>query len=171
MQVVHTKTREEYDELMDILDKKGGSWEYREPMKVFDAWKEYEHNTCIDINDINNLLFWPLEYEIKEWSTILSLNDYKKMNDIKEECEFKRGERIMVRDDKFNKYEERIFISFIEWAEFPYIVHFEGAEFKKWKTFQYQFWRYAEKKPTYSQEDIQKAKKLLIETWEKWSTF
>jgi len=36
------------------------------------------------------------------------------MNDIKEECEFKRGERIMVRDDKFNKYEERIFISFIE---------------------------------------------------------
>jgi len=53
MQVVHTKTREEYDELISILEKKGGSWKGHASMKVCDAWKIYERHTCIDINDIN----------------------------------------------------------------------------------------------------------------------
>ena len=172
MPAVHTKTREEYDELIEILDKKEAKWDEWQTVKEFDAWKAYEDYTCVDINDINNLLFAPLEYDIEEWSTILSLNEYKSMNDIKE-CEFKRGEVILVRDYISEEYDERIFLAYIEWMYAPYICvrsSNDGA-YTKWKPFDVNLWKYAKKKPTPSSEEIENAKKLLIETWEKWSTF
>jgi len=36
------------------------------------------------------------------------------MNDITEECEFKRGERIMVRDYTEDEYDEVTFIAYLE---------------------------------------------------------
>jgi len=114
MPVVHTETREEYDELMDILDKKGAKWRSKESNKAYDAWKVYENNTCIEIDDLNLISFADIEYYTEQRYTILSLNDYKKMNDIKEECEFKRGDMILVRDYISEEYDERIFLAYIE---------------------------------------------------------
>ena len=172
MPVVHTKTRAEYDELISILEKKWGSWCSRTSMKGCDAWKIYEHNTCIDINDINLISYFELEYFTRRWYTILSLNEYKAMNDITEECEFKRGERIIVWDNE-NENDERIFIAYIEWAYSPYVcvTNEDEEDFTRWNPFGFFSWKYAEKKPTHSPEDIENAKKLLIETGEKWSTF
>ena len=173
MQVVHTKTRAEYDELISILDKKGGSWCSRTSMKGCDAWKIYEHNTCIDINDINLISYFELEYFTIRWYTILSLNEYKAMNDITEECEFKRGERIMVRDYTEDEYDEVTFLAYIEWAENPYICVESCSHnaYNNWKLFAVSTWKYTKKKPTHLPEEIEKAKRLLIETGEKWATF
>ena len=172
MPVVHTKTKEEYNELMDILEKKWAKWRSKESNKAYDAWKVYENNTCIEIDDLNLISFADIEYYTEQRYTILSLNDYKKMNDIKE-CEFKRGERIMVRDDKFNKYEERIFLAYLGVSYSPYVCISYGDEenFTKWNTFTFISWKYAKQKPTHSPEDIENAKKLLIDAGEKWSTF
>ena len=172
MQAVHTKTRVEYDELMDILEKKWGSWSGHAGTKAFDAWKEYEHNTCIDIEEIDLLSVADIEYFTNYSYTILSINQYKAMNDIKE-CEFKRGEVILVRNHELQENEEAIFIAHIEWGKYPYIcvINIHEEDFTQWNTFCFLTWKYAQKKPTPSPEDIQKAKKLLIETWEKWSTY
>ena len=173
MPVVQTKTRAEYDELMDILDKKWAKWRSKESNKAYDAWKTYENNTCIEIDDLHLISFADIEYYTEQRYRILSLNDYKKMNDIKEVCEFKRGERISISDDTGDEYEERIFISYIEWASSPYVCVdcYHNLAYANWEPFDITSWKYALEKKKISSEDIQKAKKLLIETWEKWATF
>jgi len=173
MQVVHTSTQEEYDELMDILDNRWRTWCGWDTIKGFNAWNAFKQDTCINIStNLNTIVFSELVYYIKNWYTILSLNDYKKMNDIKE-CEFKRGEVILVWENKKGNLEERIFLAYIEWAHYQYICVSNGIEedFEKWNSFTVNMWKYAEKKATRITEEIEKAKKLLIETWEKWSTF
>jgi len=172
MQAVHTKTQAEYDELMDILDKKWAKWRSKESNKAYDAWKTYENNTCIEIDDLNLISFADIEYYTEQRYTILSLNDYKAMNYTKE-CEFKRGERIMVRNHELHENEERIFLAYIEWALAPYICvnNRDEEDFTKWNPFTSTIWKYAKQKPAHSPEDIENAKKLLIETWEKWATF
>ena len=86
------------------------------------------------------------------------------MNDIKE-CEFTRGERIIVWYTKIDQYEEQIFLAYIDWATKPYICvdWYDEDMFIDWDTFWTTNWVYAKKKPKHSTEDIEKAKKLLIE--------
>ena len=83
-------------------------------MKEFDGWDRCKQNTCIHIENLEKIYSFDITHYTEQLYTILSLNDYKKMNDIKEVCEFKRGERIMVRDYELKDYEERIFLAYIE---------------------------------------------------------
>ena len=65
MIVVHTKTQKEYDELMDILDKKGGCWNCGLKTKTTNRWNLYKDNTCINIDDITEISFSELVYYTK----------------------------------------------------------------------------------------------------------
>jgi len=86
------------------------------------------------------------------------------MNDIKE-CEFKRGDVILVRNNELKEYEEAIFLAQIKWGLYPYICVIDICEedFTTWKTFGFTTWKYAKQKPKTSPEEIENAKKLLIE--------
>ena len=171
MQIVHTETRVEYDELMDILEKKGGSWCGWDKMKEYDVWNAFKQDTCINIStNLNTIVFGELVYYIKNWYTILSLNDYKKMNDIKEVCEFKRGEMILTSNEVDGEYMDRIFLAYIDWARNPYVCVSRGDEynFTTWMPFDEYSWKWTKKKPTHSPEEIENAKKLLIEARSGW---
>ena len=94
MQAVHTKTQEEYNELLDILDKKGGKWCNGNIINrdgIFKHW--YQEKTCVNIDDITSLYVW--------------LDDYKKMNDIPV-CEFKRWEIVEIRDNLRHEWSRKI---------------------------------------------------------------
>lgn len=47
---VNTKTQEEYNELMDILEKQGNMWIDGNNMKDVNEWYNEEENSVIEIN-------------------------------------------------------------------------------------------------------------------------
>ena len=153
MQVVHTKTQEEYNELLDILNKKGGKWCNGNIINrdgIFKHW--YQEKTCVNIDDITSLYVWLDDYFRDEWYQILSLNDYKKMNDIPV-CEFKRWEIVEIRDNLRHEWSRKIFLAEIFWSEYPFICA-DIEDEKDNKEFMHTSWKFCRK--------IDTAKKRLV---------
>lgn len=49
--VVHTKTKKEYDRLMEAYDRKGWTWAYGTKATEYDAWSSNRGETCIYFHD------------------------------------------------------------------------------------------------------------------------
>jgi len=59
--VIHTKTHEEFKQVLEIFDKKGWVWySGNKPLKKIFYWNFYKEKTCIDYED-------NFEYAFKEW--------------------------------------------------------------------------------------------------------
>lgn len=71
--VMHCKSKEEYDEFCNVLDKLGMRWNDGSKFSQHNRWKEYKEETCINFNQgkYGNVK-WYLEdgYIILEWSSL-----------------------------------------------------------------------------------------------------
>lgn len=159
MQYIHTKTREEYDQLMDIFEKKGWEWTSWKSPKKWNWYREGE-NTCIS----NENAFWYINL-IYVGKDAISFQNYLKLEGLL----FTRWERVLVSGNGDHWY-NKIYIAKIEWAASPYITvdGDDEDEFSKWGVFRFWRWKHIKKleKPetvtiTLSKEDHDKVKKLL----------
>ena len=78
MQYIHVPTRQEYDQLMDIFEKKGWTWSSGSNPKKFD-WFSHDRMTCISNEDwfgFNNICY------VKRFDECISFQDYLKQESI-----------------------------------------------------------------------------------------
>lgn len=128
---VHCKTQEEYDSLMDIYVKKWWKqkdWQQPKSQNNFDRYGEL----CVLYND-------KLEYGSKGflklmWYKILTFNELLEMEWL---ANFKRGDKVLVRDSDSAIRLERIYLATIEWAKQPFhcVEGQDGKEFLDWRPF------------------------------------
>lgn len=128
---IHCKTQEEYDQLMEICEKKG--WKRRNglsPKIQPNVWIYYKDQTTVDYCEF-------FQYTHKcwyknTWYKILTFNELLEMEWL---VNFKRGDRVLVFDGGIRQ--ERIYLATIEWTIHPYVCVYQGYEgkFNDWEKF------------------------------------
>ena len=111
---VNTKTQEEYDELMDILEKQGKIYINNSYAIKINYWVYYKENTVIKISNVVSIA--DNQYYSSETEVIISLEEYKQIVNsekpkIAEQTEetFTRGELVEVSSNN-NYWYKRIFL-------------------------------------------------------------
>ena len=130
--VINTTTIKEYDELMKIYEAKGWTWNGWDKPTSYNIWNIYQQDTCISYK--NKFWYAGIDFCKRNGEKILTFKEFKEMEN-KET--FTRGELVEVRDEDSNEWTEKIYLTTIEWAKYPYIVveHYEAEKFKSWKIF------------------------------------
>ena len=118
---VHTPTKEEYDRLMKAYKQKG-----REPV-LWHFWYGAWWFTRITFQDKYQ---WVWD-NYKGYSNIITVDEA-----IAKLGLYERGQRVLVSDNKVD-WEEKIYLTTIEWAMYPYIcvLTISEEEYEKWECF------------------------------------
>jgi len=75
MEVINTRTKEEYNELMEMYEAKGWKWSIEKKPTKYDIWDEEEELTCICNNDL--FTFSDIQCYKERWDTIITFQEYK----------------------------------------------------------------------------------------------
>ena len=88
MELYHTQTREDYNALMDDLDKKGFEWLSGHKPHKFDGFEEYQSKTILEVSDDGigyfSMSFYKQNYnevEVIEYKADKSEKDIKISNE------------------------------------------------------------------------------------------
>jgi len=139
--VINVKTKEEYNKLMEIFEKKGWRWySWALPTQDRDTWDIYKNNTCITYED--KFTYESIDYFKEEWYNIISFEEFLKQEGIEqeyEEQEFKEGEKILVRhnNDEYeepSEWEERIFLFKNREWKYVCVSMIDEEDYLKWNT-------------------------------------
>lgn len=117
----------------------------------FEEWNQESLDKACKLAEANGYEKWKYKHALAlQWNGLLKCTtdwDYmtgfiyedleeKWYTELKQE-EFTRGERVLVRDYDNEKWIEKIYLTTIEWANYPFItvVWIYEKNFEDWKTF------------------------------------
>lgn len=120
---VHTPTKESYDRLMKAYEKKG--WHTSGI-----NWCDYGNETAIEFS-MHSTYLWTDYYKSRQYTIITVEEALARL------WQYERGQEVLVRNNIKNPRHKRIYVTSIEWAEYPHIcVDTEREEnFKQDKKF------------------------------------
>ncbi len=145
------KTEEEAKELLKELNKRGYVWSDGSSLLSYTSHTEWangdSYGLAYQIWEDKDITYSCLGGYLRKDCPTLSFKEFKEEY-MENKCEFKRGDKILVRDFPDNDYIEKIFLTYIDGAFSPYIcvagVYEEGYE--NGEEFVTQHWKYAKKK-------------------------
>jgi hypothetical protein len=98
--VIHTKTQEEYNQVMEIFEKKGWTWIGKTKFTDYN-WDLYKEKTCIQYK--NEFSFCNKKYYIKNDYEIISFNEFIQLEQPKKEGSFAWAVEMMKLGKKVNR--------------------------------------------------------------------
>jgi len=126
---IHCQTQEEYDQLLEIYEKKGWKRRNGHHPKWFIFFYE---GVCVEFWD--NFTHATIgKYQV-DWYKVLTFKELLEM----EETSFKRGDRVLVSSNPNATHRhERIYLTTIKWANMPYVCvsNDDEKDFNAWNMF------------------------------------
>ena len=142
MKAIKTETQEQFDRVLEIFEKKGWVWwrEYK-PTLFKQIWERFNKNTCIDYK--NECWYSDAKFYKEEWYEIISFEDFLKEEGIEEWSEWM--EVYVSTESEANALDYKYKLILLKKCSDWYVCILKSCEknFREWKTFTTDIWRYA----------------------------